>query len=73
MYAPEKMANLKSYLDQGTSFVKESWTELGKVHFPTPKETLQATLVVVALVLVLALWLGLIDMGAKGFVRQIIR
>jgi len=47
--------------------------QLGKVHFPTPKETLQATLVVVALVLVLALWLGLIDMGAKGFVRQIIR
>jgi preprotein translocase SecE subunit len=67
------MDSLKSYLVQGTSFVKESWTELGKVHFPTPKETLQATLVVVALVLVLALWLGLIDMGAKGFVRQIIR
>jgi preprotein translocase SecE subunit len=67
------MDSLKSYLTQGTNFVKESWTELGKVHFPTPKETLQATLVVVALVMVLALWLGLIDMGAKGFVRQIIR
>ena len=67
------MDSLKSYLIQGTSFVKESWTELGKVHFPTPKETLQATLVVVALVLVLALWLGLIDMGAKAFVRQVIR
>jgi preprotein translocase subunit SecE len=67
------MDSLKSYLTQGTSFVKESWTELGKVHFPTPKETLQATLVVVGLVMVLALWLGLIDMGAKGFVRQIIR
>jgi len=67
------MDSLKSYLNQGTNFVKESWTELGKVHFPTPKETLQATLVVVALVLVLALWLGLIDMGAKSFVRQIIR
>lgn len=67
------MDRLKSYLDQGASFVKESWTELGKVHFPTPKETLQATLVVVALVLILALWLGLIDMGAKSFVRQIIR
>ncbi|HEY1850740.1 MAG TPA: preprotein translocase subunit SecE [Candidatus Binataceae bacterium] len=67
------MDSLKSYLVQGTSFVKESWTELGKVHFPTPKETLQATLVVVALVVILALWLGLIDLGAKSFVRQIIR
>ena len=67
------MDSLKSYLDQGTNFVKESWTELGKVHFPTPKEALQATLVVVALVLVLALWLGLTDMGAQSFVGQIIR
>ena len=67
------MDSLKSYLDQGTSFVKESWTELGKVHFPTPKETMQATLVVVALVVILALWLGLIDLGAKSFVRQMIR
>jgi preprotein translocase subunit SecE len=67
------MDSLKSYLDQGTNFVKEAWTELGKVHFPTPKETMQATLVVMVLVFVLALWLGLIDMGAKGFVRQIIR
>jgi len=67
------MDSLKSYLDQGTSFVKESWTELGKVHFPTPKETLQATLVVVILTVVLALWLGLIDMGATRVVHQIIR
>jgi preprotein translocase subunit SecE len=66
------MDSLKSYLMQGTNFVKESWTELGKVHFPTPKETLQATLVVVALVLVLALWLGLVDMGAKGLVRHML-
>ena len=58
------MDRLKSYLDQGISFVKESWTELSKVHFPSPKETLQATLVVVVLTLVMALWLGLIDLVA---------
>ncbi len=66
------MDSLKSYLDQGTNFVKDAWKELAKVHFPTPRETLQATLVVVVLTLVLALWLGLVDMGATRVVHQLI-
>jgi preprotein translocase subunit SecE len=66
------MGNLKSYLDQGVSFVQESWTELSKVHFPSPRETMQATLVVVVLALVMALWLGLVDMGATRVVRTLL-
>ena len=63
------MDSLKSYLDQGISFVKEAVTELSKVHYPSPKETMQATIVVVALSFVMALWLGLVDMGATRVVR----
>jgi preprotein translocase SecE subunit len=63
------MANLKSYLEQGTTFVQESWTELSKVHFPSPRETMQATLVVVGLTVVIALWLGMADMVATRAVR----
>lgn len=66
------MDSLKSYLDKGVSFVQESWTELGKVHFPSPRETMQATLVVVVLALVMALWLGLVDMGATRIVRTLL-
>ena len=66
------MGSLKSYLDQGISFVQESWTELSKVHFPSPRETMQATLVVVVLALVMALWLGLVDMGATRIVRTLL-
>jgi preprotein translocase subunit SecE len=66
------MDSLKSYLDQGVSFVQESWTELSKVHFPSPRETMQATLVVVVLALVMALWLGLVDMGATRIVRTLL-
>jgi preprotein translocase subunit SecE len=66
------MASLKGYLEEGVSFVKESWTELSKVHFPSPKETMQATLVVVLLTVVIALWLGLIDMGASRIIRQLV-
>ena len=66
------MDKVKSYLDQGVSFVRESWTELSKVHFPSPRETMQATVVVVVLAIVLALWLGLTDMAATRGVHWLI-
>jgi preprotein translocase subunit SecE len=66
------MDKLKSYLNQGVSFVQEAWTELSKVHYPSPKETIQATIVVVALSFVMALWLGLIDLGATRIVRALL-
>ncbi len=66
------MDNMKSYLDQAVSFVQEAWTELAKVHFPSPRETAQATLVVVILTLVMAMWLGLADFAATRIVRQLL-
>ena len=67
------MNSLKTYIEQGTSFVQESWAELSKVHFPSPKETAQATAVVVALTLVMSIWLWTIDLGATWLVRSLIR
>jgi preprotein translocase subunit SecE len=69
----EKMNNLKTYIEQGTSFVQESWTELSKVHFPSPKETAQATAVVVGLTLVMSIWLWMVDLGATWLVRSLVR
>ncbi len=66
------MDKLKSYVEQATSFVKEAWIELSKVHFPSPKETMQATAVVVVLAFLMALWLGLVDLAATRVVRQLL-
>ena len=66
------MDSLKSYFDQAVSFVQEAWTELLKVHFPSPRETAQATFVVVVLALVMALWLGLADFAATRIVRGLL-
>jgi preprotein translocase subunit SecE len=66
------MDTLKSYLNQGVSFVQEAWIELSKVHYPSPKETMQATIVVMALTIVMALWLGLVDLGSTRFVRALL-
>ena len=66
------MDKLKDYFTQGVNFVKESWAEISKVHFSSPKEAMQATAVVVVLALLMALWLGLIDMVATRTVRLIL-
>jgi preprotein translocase subunit SecE len=66
------MDTVKSYLNQAVSFVREAYAELAKVHYPSPKETMQATIVVVALAFVMALWLGLVDVGATRAVRFLI-
>ena len=67
------MDNLKSYIEQSTSFVQESWAELSKVHFQSSKETAQATAVVVALTLVMSVWLWMVDLGATWLVRSLLR
>ncbi len=64
------MGKMKNYLEQAVNFIKEAWIELSKVHFPSPKETMQATAVVVVLAFLMALWLGLVDMVATRVVRQ---
>ena len=67
------MDSLKVYIEQGTNFVRESWTELSKVHFPSPRETAQATAVVVALTLVMSVWLWMVDLGATWLVRSLVQ
>ncbi len=66
------MDKIKGYFNQGVSFVKESWTELSKVHFSSPKDTLRATVVVVVVTLLMAAWLGVIDFFATRIVRQLL-
>jgi len=44
------------------NFVVETWQELKKVTWPTRRETLGATAVVIILVLLTSLYLGLVDM-----------
>jgi preprotein translocase subunit SecE len=52
-------------------FAKDARQELRKVVWPTNRETLQVTLVVVALVVVVALFLWVVDWGLQKAVRLI--
>jgi preprotein translocase subunit SecE len=56
----------KDIVPQGRQFLTEVWSELRKVHWPTPQETMAATVVVIVVVIIVSLWLGFVD-GVVSF------
>jgi preprotein translocase subunit SecE len=66
------MASAKEWVDQSIQFFKEVWIELKKVHWPSWKETRAATLVVVVVVMVFALFLGLVDFGLSHVIQRLL-
>lgn len=54
---------------QGLGFVNESIAEAKRVVWPTRQETIQTTLAVVVLVFVMAVFLGLVDIGFAYMVQ----
>ena len=59
--ARRSLGELVGFVPRTAEFVKESWQELKKVHWPTRQETQSATVVVVVVVVVMALFLGIVD------------
>jgi preprotein translocase subunit SecE len=53
-------------------FLKEVKTELKKVAWPTRKDTIASTSVVVILVIIIALYLGLVDFSLSRIIRLIL-
>ena len=54
------------------TYVEESKAELRKVTWPTLKETRRATFVVLGFVAVMALILGLVDLGLSKIIQAIL-
>lgn len=53
-------------------YFKDSWTELGKIVWPTSQETVRFTMIVFAFVAILALFLWLVDSGLSWLFYNII-
>lgn len=58
---------------KGRQFLKESRMELKKVKWPTRKELLASTAVVIVLTLIISLFLGLVDIGLIKIIKTIVR
>ncbi|MCG6973402.1 MAG: preprotein translocase subunit SecE [Desulfobacterales bacterium] len=64
---------IKGYIDKGLQFLREVKIELKKVVWPTRKQTIGSTVVVLILTIIVALFLGLIDMGLSGIIRMVLK
>ena len=68
----EKKNLISNYLGIVGQFLRESKMELKKVKWPTRKELLASTAMVIFLVLVVSFFLGLIDFGLIKVIKNIV-
>jgi preprotein translocase SecE subunit len=65
-------ANSKNPITKASSFVRESWQELQKVHKPSRQETVQTAIRVFLFVFMFAFFLGLTDWVMGSLMEYII-
>lgn len=56
-------------MERVTTFIKESWNELGKITWPTRGELVESTIVVIVSVILMSLLLGLVDAGLSQLLK----
>lgn len=63
----------KNYLESGVQFLREVWIELKKVTWPSRKQTVGSTVVMIILVMIISLFLGMVDMGLSRLIQVILQ
>ena len=66
------MEKIKAITLQVTQFLRESRVELRKVTWPTPKEALASTSVVIVVVIIISMFLGIVDLGLTKIIRLVL-
>jgi len=68
----EVKEKVKAAIQKVTQFLKDARMELKKVTWPTPKQTMASTAVVIILVFILSIFLGIIDFALAKAVKLIL-
>jgi preprotein translocase subunit SecE len=63
----------KNIVDKSMQFLREVKVELKKVTWPSRKQTIGSTAVVIILVMIISLFLGLVDVGLSSLIRVILQ
>ncbi len=66
------MEKIKAVALKVTQFLRESRGELRKVTWPTPKEALSSTSVVIVVVIIISIFLGIVDLGLTKIIRLVL-
>ena len=61
------------YVDKARDYFKEVVAELKRVTWPTKKDTMAATWVVIITVIILSAFLGIVDLGLSQMIKLIIK
>lgn len=73
--APSGPASLSPPADnvftRAVQFLREVKIELKKVTWPSRKQTMGSTLVVIVLVIIISLFMGIVDMGLSTVIRAV--
>ncbi|HVP77175.1 MAG TPA: preprotein translocase subunit SecE [Thermodesulfobacteriota bacterium] len=65
--------SIQGKIETGKQFLREVKTELKKVTWPSRKDTLSGTVVVLVAVFIIALFLGIVDAGLSNLIKQLLR
>jgi preprotein translocase subunit SecE len=63
---------VKAIIQNVTQFLKEAKVELKKVTWPTPKQTVASTSVVIIIVFIVAIYLGIVDFVLAKLVKFVL-
>lgn len=66
-------AKKPNFVNQSIQFLREVKVELKKVTWPSRKQTIGSTVVVIVLVTVVSLFLGMVDFGLNNLIRVVLQ
>jgi len=66
------MEKIKLIISRIRRFLREAKVELKKVTWPTPKEALASTSVVIVVAAIVSLFLGIVDLGLTRIIRLVL-
>jgi len=65
--------SIKEKFEVAKQFLREVKTELKKVTWPSRKDTLSGTAVVLVAVFIIAIFLGIVDSGLSNLIKELLK
>jgi len=62
-----------NFITKAVQFLREVKVELKKVTWPSRKQAIGSTAVVIALVMIISLFLGVVDLGLSSLIRVVLQ
>ena len=70
---PSQDGAVRNFIEKAMQFLREVKVELKKVTWPSRKQAMGSTLVVIILVMVISLFLGVVDISLSSLIRLVFK